>query len=162
MPGLPLQLCPSVHAPQNPLPSHTRLEPQEVPAVTFPAPSTQVAAPVMHEVMPVLHWDGLLVHAVPAVHATQVPEPLQTMLLPQPVPASLLVSSRHVCTPVPHELMPFTHAARGLVVQVCPGVHNVHCPFALQTWLVPQPVPAAFMVPSTHIWVPEAHELVPL
>jgi hypothetical protein len=159
---LPVQLCPSVQVPQKPLPSHTLLAPQEVPAVTLPAPSTQVAAPVVHELMPVLHTDGLVVHVVPAVQATQVPEPLQTMLVPQPVPGALLVSSPHVCTPVMHELMPFTHAARGLVVHVWPAVHNVHCPFALHTWLVPQPVPAAFMVPSTHTWVPEAHELVPL
>ena len=157
-----MQLCPSVQAPQNPLPSHTRLEPQDAPAVTLPVPSTHVEAPVEHEVMPVLHGDGLLVQPVPAVHATQVPEPLHTMLVPQPVPAALLVSSRHVGTPVLHELMPFTHAARGLVVHVWPGAHKVHCPFALQTWLVPQPVPAAFMVPSTHTWVPEAHEVVPL
>jgi len=157
-----VQLCPSAQAPQKPLPSHTLFEPQEVPALTLPAPSTQVEAPVMHEVMPVLQTFGLVEQVLPAVHATQVPEPLQTMLVPQPVPGALLVSSAHVCTPVPHELMPFTHAARGLVVHAWPGVHSVHCPFALQTWLVPQPVPAAFMVPSTHTWVPEAHELVPL
>jgi hypothetical protein len=67
-----------------------------VPAGTLPVPSTQVIAPVTHEVTPFLHGDGLPLHDWAAEHATQVPDPLQTMLLPQLVPAALLVSSMHV------------------------------------------------------------------
>lgn len=158
---MPEQLCPSVHAPQNPFPSHTRLEPQAVPAMTLPVPSTQVAAPVAHETTPRLHDDGLVLHAVPAAQATQVPEPLQTMLVPQLVPGALLVSSPQVCTPVLHEVMPFTHAARELVVHAWPVAHTVHWPFALHTWLVPQLVPGALAVPSTQVCTPVVHEVMP-
>src|SRR5262245_42232864 len=102
--------------PQNPLPSHTWFDPRDVPPGTLTPRSTQGAAPVAHETMPTLHGDGLPLQLLPAVQATQVPEPLHTMLVPQVVPAALLVSSRQVCTPVVHELIPFTHAAWGLVV----------------------------------------------
>jgi hypothetical protein len=130
---LPEQLCPVVHVPQNPLPSHTWLDPHDMPAATFPLPSTHTAAPVAHETMPFLHCDGLPLQPLPAVHATQVPEALQTMLVPQLVPAALFVSSRHVCTPVVHALIPLMHAACGLVVHAMPAVQSVHWPFALQT-----------------------------
>ena len=128
-----MQDCPGVQDPQNPLPSQTRFEPQEVPPGTLPGPSAQVIAPVAHEVTPILHGAGLVLHALPAVHATHVPDPLQTMLVPQAVPAGLLVSSPQVCTPVLQEVMPFTQAARGFVAHVWPAVQSVHCPFALHT-----------------------------
>jgi hypothetical protein len=130
--------------------------------MTLPGPSTQLAAPVAHETMPLLHAFGLPLQPLPAVHAAQVPLPLQTMLVPQLVPALLLASSRQVCTPVVHEVTPKTHAACGLVLQDWPGAHSVHWPLALQTMLVPQPVPAAFMAPSTHVCVPVAQEVTPL
>jgi hypothetical protein len=49
---------------------------------------------------------GLPVQAPPAVHETQVPEPLQTMLVPQPVPADLGLPSTQVMPPVAHEFAP--------------------------------------------------------
>jgi hypothetical protein len=126
MPGLPEQLAPAVHVPQNPLPSQTWLDPHEVPAITFPDPSTQVDAPVLHEVTPVLHADGLPLHDWPPAQAMQVPEPLQTMLLPQPVPPDFGVLSMQVCTPVVHDVTPFLHAAPGLVVHGWPLAQTVH------------------------------------
>jgi hypothetical protein len=109
------------------------LEPQAVPAGTLPVPSTQVIAPVAQDVTPALHGAGLLLQDWPAVQATQLPLPLHTRLVPQLVPAALLVSSPHVCTPVLHEVMPLTQAAFGFVAHTWPGVQSVHCPFALHT-----------------------------
>jgi len=161
MPGLPEQLCPWVHVPQNPNPSQTWFEPHDTPAMMLPVPSTQVGAPVVHAMTPLLHCDGLPLHPLPAVQAMQVPDPLQTMLVPQLVPAGLLVSSMHVCTPVVHEVTPRTHAALGFVVHAWPPWHRVHWPFALHTWLVPQPLPASFKGPSTQVCAPVVHAVTP-
>jgi hypothetical protein len=130
---LPEQLCPWLHVPQNPFPSQTWFMPHGDPAVTLPVPSMQVGAPVVHDVTPLLHADGLPPHAVPAVHMTQVPEPLHTMLLPHAVPGALAVPSTQVWTPVAHELTPLTHAAPGFVVHASPAVHSAHWPLALHT-----------------------------
>src|SRR5262245_8488242 len=145
--------------PQNPLPSHTWLEPHDVPAMTLPMPSTQVAAPVAHEVTPFLQTLGLPLHPPPAVHDTHEPEPLQSMFVPQAVPSASLLSSMHVCTPVMHDVTPFLHAAPGFVAHAWPPAQRVHCPFALHTWFAPQPVPAAFMAPSTHVCTPVEHDV---
>ena len=161
MPGLPEQLAPVVHMPQKPLPSQTWLDPQDVPAMTFVVPSTQVIAPVLHEVVPFLHEDGFPVQDVPAVQATQVPEPLQTMLVPQLVPPAFGVLSTQVCTPVVQEVMPFLHAAPGFVVHGWPLAQTVHWPLALQTELVPQLVPGAWAAPSTQVCTPVAHDDTP-
>jgi len=82
--------------PQNPFPSQTWLDPHDVPAETLPMPSTHAGAPVVHDTMPFLHDDGFPLQPLPAVHEAQVPAPLHTMLVPQLVPAALLVSSRQV------------------------------------------------------------------
>jgi hypothetical protein len=158
---LPEQLCPWVHVPQKPLPSHTWFMPQLVPAVTFPDPSTQLCTPVAHEVTPFLHADGLPLQPMPAAHMMHVPEPLQTMSVPQPVPAILLPPSRQSCTPVVQDVMPFRQPGCGFVVQAWPAAQIVHWPLALQTWLVPQVVPAAFMVPSTQTCAPVVHDVTP-
>jgi hypothetical protein len=158
---LPEQACPGVHEPQNPFPSHTWLDPHAVPGATLAAPSTQVAAPVAQETIPTLHGDGLPLHALPPAHATQVPVPLQTMLLPQAVPAALAAPSTQVCAPVAQDVTPFVHAAPGFVAHGWPGAHSPHCPFALQTWLAPQAVPAALGAPSTHACTPVAHDVTP-
>jgi hypothetical protein len=63
----------------------------------------------------------------------------------------LFVSSTHVCTPVEHEVTPFLHAELGFVAHDWPGVHSVHWPFALQTWLTAAAVPAALTAPSTQV-----------
>ena len=106
-----------MHTPQLPLPSHTMLVPQLVPPILL-LPSAQVIEPVVQEETPFLQMLGLPVHAPPAVQGTHAPEPLQTMFVPQLVPAALFVSSRQVWTPVLHEVMPFLHAAPGFIVHV--------------------------------------------
>jgi hypothetical protein len=160
--GLPAQLCPCVQVPQNPLPSQTWLEPQAVPAMTLPVPSTQDAVPVAQEMTPLLHDDGLPLHAPPAAHATHMPVPLQTRLVPQPVPAAFAVPSTHVWTPVVHAVTPLTHAPPGFVVHAWPAVQSVHWPLALHTWLVPQVVPGDLAAPSIQVCTPVAHDVTPL
>jgi hypothetical protein len=161
IPGLPEQLAPAVHVPQNPLPSQTWFDPHDVPAMTFVAPSTQAMAPVAQEVVPFLHGDGLPVQDCPAVQATQLPAPLQTMLVPQEVPPAFGVLSMQVWTPVAQEVMPFLHAAPGFVVHGWPLAQTMHWPLALQTEFVPQPVPGGRAVPSTHAWTPVMHDDTP-
>jgi hypothetical protein len=125
-------------------------------------PSTHVVPPVAHDVTPFLHAAlGFVVHVVPAVQATHVPEPLHTMLLPQLVPAALLVPSTQVIAPVEHDVVPFLHAAFGLFVHVLPEVQETHAPLPLHTRFVPQPVPAGLLVPSMQVMTPVAHEFVP-
>jgi len=86
--GLVVQAPPALHATQVPLPLQTWLGPQVVPAAVLP-PSTQVMAPVEQELVPVLQLVGLPVHDWPAVQATHMPVPLQTMLVPQLTPGDL-------------------------------------------------------------------------
>jgi hypothetical protein len=69
-------------------------------------PSTQVCAPVMHEVTPSRHWFGLVVQAAPAVQATQLPALLQTMLVPQLEPAARCALLLHTIVPVVQLVMP--------------------------------------------------------
>jgi hypothetical protein len=59
---------------------------QPVPFALLP-PSTQVTAPVEHEVVPFLQGFGLVVHDCPAAQATHAPELLHTMSIPQLLPA---------------------------------------------------------------------------
>ena len=153
------QLWPAVHWPQLPLPSHTRLVPQLVPPMTL-LPSAQVIAPVAHEYTPFLQMLGLPVHDPPAVQATQAPEPLHTMFVPQLMPADLLPPSTQVCAPVEHDVAPFLQTL-GLVVHAAPAVHDTHVPEPLHTWFVPQVAPAAALPPSTQVMAPLAHEVVP-
>jgi hypothetical protein len=75
--GLPVQLWFAMHTPQNPLPSHIG-PPGQVAVLGLLVPSMQTDAPVSHEVTPFRQADGLVVQAVPAVHGTHVPLPLQT------------------------------------------------------------------------------------
>ena len=126
-----LQTRPAVQLPQLPLPSQTRLVPQLVPPILL-LPSAHVMAPVAHEYTPFLQMFGLPVHDWPAVHETHAPEPLQTMLVPQLVPADLLPPSTQVCVPDEHEVVPFLQML-GLVVQAVPAVQAAHTPLPSQT-----------------------------
>jgi hypothetical protein len=154
------QAWPAVHAPQLPLPSQVRLVPQLVPPILL-LPSTHVIAPVEQEVTPFLQMLGLPVHAAPAVQATQVPAPLQTMLVPQLIPPALLPPSRHVVAPVAQEMTPFLQTL-GLLAQGIPGVQSgPQRPAPLQNWLVPQIDPGGLLAPSTQTRTPVAHEVMP-
>jgi hypothetical protein len=53
-------------------------------------------------------------------------------LVPQPVPAALLLPSMHVMPPVRHDVVPFRQLV-GLPVQVLPAVQPTQMPLPLQT-----------------------------
>ena len=102
--------------------------------------------------MPVLQGVGLVVQFAFAVQAMQVPDPLQTMLLPQPVPPGLLASSTQVWAPVAHEVMPVLQVFV-LVVHACPALQATQVPLPSHTMPTPQLVPAAVAVPSVQLVV---------
>src|SRR5262245_1996630 len=160
MPGLPIQEAPAVHEMHMPPPSQTMFMPQLVPADLL-VPSTHVMAPVVQEVVPFLQLFGLPMHVWLGVHPTQPPEPLQTMLVPQPTPGDLLVPSTQAMTPVVQEVVPLRQGFV-LPVQDIPVVHEMHAPAPLQTMLVPQLVPAIFGLPFAHVDIPVAHDAMPL
>ncbi len=148
-PGLLLQLWPATHAPQKPLPSHTWPAPQLRPAVRL-APSTQVGEPVVHEMVPARHADGLPEQVAPAWQATQAPVPLQTWPVPQVVPAEVLPESMQRWVPVLQSVMPDLHGAPGLVLQLTPAVHARQLPLPSHTWPEPHATPAATLPLSAH------------
>lgn len=124
--------------------------------------SRQARAPVEHDVIPFMHsGDGLSVHPSPAVQPTQVAAPLQTALVPQTVPTGLALPSRHWAAPEVQETTPFRHRF-GFVVHDAPEAHAMQPPTPLQTWLVPQLVPAALLPESTHVRLPVAQLDVPV
>lgn len=132
-PGLVVHTWLATHMPQLPFESHTWPEPHAVPAALL-LPSTQVVAPVAHEVRPLRHAGlGLVVHATFAVQVTQLPLTLHTWLVPHVVPAGRLPESMHVCAPVVHEVTPVLHPGLGFVVHAVPATHATQEPFALHT-----------------------------
>jgi hypothetical protein len=156
---LPVQDCPAVQAPQAPFPSQTMPAPQPVPGDRLPK-SRQTGVPVTQLVMPVLHGEGLPVQFAFAAHAAQLPEPLQTMPVPQLVPPGLFMSSAQVCTPVAHDVVPVLHGF-GLAVHACPPAHAPQAPEPLQTMPTPQLVPAARFAPSIQVVVLPLQLVVP-
>lgn len=93
---------------------------------------------------------GLVVQAVEATQATQLPLALQTWSGPHEVPAVTFAESTHRVAPVVQSMTPLLHGAPGFDVQALPAVHMPQKPLASQTWPAPQFVPAAFGAPSTH------------
>jgi hypothetical protein len=84
----------------------TRSVPHEVPFGTL-ADSMQTGVPVLHAVVPVRQALPGMEHDAPAVHAPQLPVALQTMSLPQAVPAATLVPvSVQVDVPPVHDSVP--------------------------------------------------------
>jgi len=148
--GLPVQLWFATHAPQKPLPSHI-CPPVQVAVAGLGVPSTQVDAPVKHEVTPFRQIDGLVVHADPAVHATQVPVPLHTRFVPQVVPAAVLPESRQRGAPLEQSTTPVLHGAPGFMLHALPSSHVTHWPLPLHTMAEPQAVPAATLSPSMQL-----------
>ena len=156
-----VQPVPAVQAPQTPEPLQTMFVPQLVPADLLPA-SMHVIAPVVQDVVPFLQAaPGFVVQLLPAVHVPHAPEPLQTMFVPQAVPAALLLPSTHVIAPVVQDVVPFRQAAFGFVVHVLPAVHAPQTPEPLQTMFVPQLVPAALLVPLMQVIEPVVQDVVP-
>jgi len=158
--GLPVHDWPAVHETHAPEPLQTMLVPQLVPADLLP-PSTQVCVPVEHDVVPFLQMLGLVVQAPPAVQETHMPAPLQTMFVPQLVPAAVLPPSMQVIAPVEQVVMPVLQVV-GLPLHDWPAVQATHEPAPLQTMLVPQLTPGALALPSLQVIAPVAQDVVPL
>jgi hypothetical protein len=84
--------------------------------------------------------------------------------VPQTVPfgsgASAL--STQACVPVEQEVVPVRHGS-GFVAHATPAVQALQAPLPLQTWSVPQEVPAGSGAAglSTQVCVPVAHEKTP-
>jgi len=100
-----------VHALHVPL-LHTRFVPQGEPSARDVFESTQLGAPDVQVSAPL--WQALAgVQDCPLTQAAHVPVLVQTISLPQLVPAGLFVVSMHTEDPVEQEVVPFLH---GLVV----------------------------------------------
>ncbi len=96
-----MQAMPTVQAVQVPL-LQTMFVPQEVPLETFPD-SVQTGAPVSQAVLPVRHGLPLTLQVAPTVQLTQLPAALQTLFVPQLVPAATSVPlSLQTGVPVEH------------------------------------------------------------
>ena len=92
---------PTVQGVQVP-PLHTMFVPQEVPLETLPD-SVQTGAPVSQVVLPVRHGLPLTLQVAPTVQLTQLPVALQTLFVPQLVPAATSVPlSLQTGVPVEH------------------------------------------------------------
>ncbi len=158
--GLVLHDWPAVQVMQLPPGlSQTRLTPQVAPA-GFGVPLLQTLTPVLQDVTPLKHTLGLVMQLVPAVHGTHVAIESHTRFEPHGVPASFAEPSVQVGAPVAHELMPLAQMF-GLPEQVTPAVQATQLPVPLHTWLVPHAMPAPLLLPSTQVWLPVLHAVVP-
>jgi hypothetical protein len=117
--------------------------------------------PVTHDVTPFRQTDGLVVHAVPAVHDTQMPVPLHTWFVPQVVPAAVLPASRQRGAPIEQSMTPVLHGAPGFIAQALPDSHITHWPLPLHTMFEPQAMPALALSPSMQPEPADAHDTMP-
>src|SRR6185503_4002502 len=83
------------------------------------------------------------------------------MPAPQALPGERLPKSEQTGAPVWHLMMPVLQGV-GLFAQLAFAVHAPQVPLPSQTMLVPHVVPAILLAPSVHVWVPVAHDDVPL
>lgn len=102
------------------------------------------------------------VQAWPATHAPQLPFASHTWPEPQLVPAVLLVPSTHWEPPVAQLVMPLRQVAVGFVVQATLATQVTQLPPGLQTWFMPQPVPAARLPESTQLCAPVVQAVTPV
>jgi hypothetical protein len=121
----PVQLEPCMQFTHEP-PEQTMFAPQLVPLAMVPV-ATQFAVPVVQEMVPV--WQRLPpgMQLAPELHALQTPELLQTMLVPQLVPAVTGVPvSVQVAPPPPQLSEPVWQGLAG--VQDEPAEQATHAP----------------------------------
>lgn len=149
-----------MHEPQAPLPSHTLFVPQEVPPGLLPA-STQLAKPPEQSVVPSLQMPGFVEHELPEVHETQLPPELQTLLVPQLVPAGRGLPLTQVDVPVEHEVTPVQQELLGLVEQLLPAVHETQLCELLHTAFTPHGDPVDLAAPSTQVGPPVVQLVTP-
>jgi hypothetical protein len=101
-----IHVSPAVHDTQLPE-LHTRFVPHEVPFATFPC-STQTGTPVLHVVVPVRQGLPVTVQLAPTLHAPHAPTALQTLSVPQLVPAGTSrFLSLQTGVPVEHASIPW-------------------------------------------------------
>jgi hypothetical protein len=159
MDGLPAQAVPAVHDTHVPLPLHTWLVPQVVPAAVLPE-SRQRGEPVAQSMTPVLQGEpGFVAHALPASHIPHCPLPLHTMFEPQALPASRLSPSRQPDAD-PQVTTPSLHTPPGLPVHTVPAAQVVQTP-NLQTLSAPQAVPSGALTSSAHCGAPVLQAIAP-
>jgi hypothetical protein len=104
-----VQAIPALHEVHTPA-AHTRLVPHEVPLATLPV-SVQTGAPLVHTMAAVRHGLVLIVHAIPATQSTHIAALLQTLFVPQLVPAVRFVPlSVQTGVPVAQASAPTWHA----------------------------------------------------
>ena len=85
---------------------HTRFVPQVVPLATFPD-SAQTGTPVLHVVVPVRQGLVATAQLAPTLQSPQAPAALQTLSVPQVVPAATSVfRSVQTGTPVEQASIP--------------------------------------------------------
>jgi hypothetical protein len=80
-------------------------------------------------------------------------------LVPQLVPAVLFVVAPHTGAPVLQEIDPFWQALLGW--HDVPAVQETQLALLLQTWLVPQLVPAVLLVVAVQTGAPLLHAIAP-
>lgn len=97
-----------MHPTQTPV-LHTMLVPHDVPLATS-ADSVHTTAPVVHDTVPVRHGFPVIVQLAPGLHAMHAPALVQTMSVPQLVPAARFVFlSVQVGVPVEQASAPAWH-----------------------------------------------------
>jgi len=157
--GLPgMHAVPAVQAAQLPL-EQTSFVPHDVPFATSSPVDTQIGCPELHDVVPVRQGLLLGVHAVPAVHAAQIPL-VQTSFVPHAVPLAAFSVDTQIGCPELHDVVPVWQGLLG--VHAVPAVHAAQIPL-VQTSFVPHAVPLATSSPvETQIDCPELHDVVPV
>ena len=98
---------------------HTRFVPHDVPFATLPC-STQTGAPVLHVVVPVRQGLPVTGQLAPTLQSAHAPTALQTLSVPQIVPAGASVPlSVHTGVPVEQDSVPWWHGFDGVQAAPC-------------------------------------------
>lgn len=159
--GLVVHVAPALQATHAPPPLQTCPTPQLVPALAF-IPFVHTAEPELQSVVPLTHGaPGFVVHAAAATQAPQFPLASHTWLVPHVVPAGLLLPSMHASVPLLQLVTPFRQPALGFAVQGWLALHAMQFPLGLQTWFMPQTVPAGRLPESMQTAAPVVHETMP-
>jgi hypothetical protein len=150
------QAVPAVQATQLP-PTQTMLVPQLVPSATL-ADSTQTTAPVLQATLPVRHGLPLTAQVAFTVQAMQLPAGLQTMLVPQLVPAVTFVPLSTHWGPLEQVSAP-TWQAFAAGMQEAFSWQATHAPL-LQTIPVPHELPFGWLFCSVQTAEPVVQTIV--
>lgn len=152
-----MQLIPWVqdtHAPRR----QTLSSPQAVPSETF-SRSVHTGAPVEHS-MVAARQGFEAAHASPEAQPTQAPAGLQTLSLPQEVPAGCRAPVvEQAGAPVSQERTPRSHGFSG--AHAAPAVHAMQAP-AEHTLDAPQAVPSGILPVGRQEVVCPSHAIVPV